>query len=130
MNLTSSPRPIAAFVLSLISGILVVLGGVIRGVWWTWGPMGWSGMMHEMEEHMPWQGYMWVTYPMSLLGIVFGAAIIVLAIALYTNPQHHELLGALIIVFSALSVTSYMGGMVIGLLLGVIGGILAIVWKP
>jgi hypothetical protein len=49
---------------------------------------------------------------------------------LYKNPVQHELWGTLIIVFSVVSVISFMGGMGIGLLLGIIGGILAVLWKP
>jgi len=70
------------------------------------------------------------TYTMGILGIVFGVIVVVLAVMLYTNPVRHELWGALIIVFSVISVLSCLGGMGIGLILGVVGGILAILWKP
>lgn len=67
---------------------------------------------------------------MSILGIVFGVIIIISAVMLYVNPEQHQLLGALIIVFSVASIFSCMGGFGIGLILGVIGGIVAIFGKP
>jgi len=92
--------------------------------------MGWRGMMHEMEEHMPGWNFEGIAYAMGILGIIFGIIIIAVAVLLYTNPAQHELWGALIIVFSVISVISCMGGMGIGLLLGIVGGISAILWKP
>jgi hypothetical protein len=87
-------------------------------------------MMQEMEEHMPWWNFEGMAYVIGILGIIFGIIIIAVAILLYTDPTHHELWGALIIVFSAISVISCMGGLGIGLLLGIVGGILAVLWKP
>jgi len=92
--------------------------------------MGWSGMMHEMEEHMPWWNFGDIAYIMGILGIIFGIIIIAVAVMLYINPTQHELWGALIIIFSVISIISCMGGMGIGLLLGIVGGILAVLWKP
>ena len=79
---------------------------------------------------MPWWNFEGIAYAMGILGIIFGIVIIVVAILLYTKPTQHELCGALIIVFSVISVISCMGSMGIGLLLGIVGGILAILWKP
>ncbi len=92
--------------------------------------MGWDGMRHEMEEHMPWLNFGNITYIMGILGLVFGILIIAVAVMLYINPIQHELWGALIIVFSVVSIISCMGGMGIGLLLGIVGGILAVLWRP
>jgi hypothetical protein len=130
--MSSNQKPVAAFVLSLLSGVFIVLGG---SLWCLWSganwEMGWMGMMmHEWDEHMNGWNTESATYTMGIFGIVFGVIIVVLAVMLYTNPVQHELWGALIIVFSVISVLSCMGGMGIGLILGVIGGILAILWKP
>jgi len=92
--------------------------------------MGWSSMMHEMEEHMPWWNFSGITSIMGISGIIFGIIIIVGAVLLYIKPKQHELYGALIIIFSVISIISCMGGMGIGLLLGIVGGLLAILWKP
>jgi len=124
-------KPVAAFLLSLLAGIFIALGSVIMCFWWGWWwPTGWSSMMHEMEEHMPWWNFKGIAYVMGVLGIIFSIIIIAAATLLYINPKQHELLGALIIVFSVVSIVSCMGGMGVGLLLGIVGGILAILWKP
>lgn len=93
--------------------------------------MSWmDGMMHGWEENM----HMWniggMAFAMTVLGIVFGMIILVSAIMLYLSPTQHQLWGALIIAFSVISILSCMGGMGIGLILGIIGGILGILWKP
>jgi hypothetical protein len=94
--------------------------------------MGWmEGMMHGWEEHTHSWGFEGsISYSMGLLGIGFGAIVIVAAVMLYFNPKQHQLWGALIIAFSVVSVLSCMGGMGIGLILGIIGGVLAILWRP
>jgi len=99
----SYQKPMAAFLLSLLSGIFIALGSVIMCLWWSWWwPTGWSRMMHEMEGHMPRWNFDGIAYAMDVLGIIFGIIIIAAAILLYTNPKQHELLGALIIVFLAI----------------------------
>ena len=48
---------------------------------------------------------------------------------LYTNPGSRSIWGILIIVFSVLSFFGF-GGFIIGAILGIIGGVLALRWKP
>ena len=94
--------------------------------------MGWmEGMMHGWEDHTHTWGFEGaISYSMGLLGIVFGVIVIVTSVMLYLNPNQRQLWGALIIAFSVISVLSCMGGLGIGLILGIIGGVLAILWKP
>lgn len=125
-------KPVAAFVLSLLSGIFIILGGSVWCLWlgthWNMGWMDW--MMHEWDEHMHEWNMGGIAYAMGIVGIVFGAIIIVAAVMVYITPKQHVLWGTLIIVFSVISVLGCMGGLGIGLILGVIGGVLAILWKP
>ncbi|MHB1708950.1 MAG: DUF6114 domain-containing protein [Thermoplasmataceae archaeon] len=107
-------KPVAAFVLSLIGGIFVLLGGIIiavLGAALTFFIGGIGGIY-------------------GLFGIIFGIIIIVGSAMLYSNPDKHTLWGAIILVFSIVSWFGSYGGFVIGFLLGLIGGILAMVWKP
>ncbi len=63
--------------------------------------------------------------------MIFGAIVIISAVILNSKPEQHSTWGTLIVIFSVLSVFgSAMGGFAIGLILGLIGGILAITWKP
>jgi hypothetical protein len=64
------------------------------------------------------------------LTVAFGIIVIVSALMLHGRPNQHTTWGILIIIFSAFSTFGMMTGLGIGLILGIIGGILAIVWKP
>lgn len=67
----------------------------------------------------------------GILGVVFGAIIIISAIMLNSKPHEHTTWGILIAVFSVLSIFGgAMGGFGVGLVLGLNGGILGITWKP
>lgn len=130
--MSSDQKPVAAFVLSLLSGIFIILGTIICSFWWDPNmPMSWmEGMMPGWEESMHrWNIGGWA-FAVTLLGVVFGAVIIVSAITLYMDPKRHQLWGTWIVSLSAISILTCMGGMGIGLVLGIIGGILAILWKP
>ena len=89
------------------------------------------GMWQEWHEHMRWFGDVGtLTFMMGILGMLFGAMVIVAALMLRSVPRQHEIWGAVIIAFSVISLMSCMGGFGIGTLLGIIGGVLAIMWKP
>jgi len=131
--MTNVERPTAAFVLSLIGGIFILLdGGMMsmlgygfRGMMSSYGGWGY-GMMR------PGFGMMGLAFGvMGILGLVFGVIVIISAIMLNSKPQEHTTWGTLIVIFSVLSIVgSAMGGFGIGLVLGLVGGVLAITWKP
>lgn len=107
-------RPIAAFILSLIGGIFILVAGFIIsaiGAILTYFMMGIGAIA-------------------GLMGSICGIVIIICALALYTKPRENTVCGALIIVFSALSLFGAGGGFLVGFILSLIGGILAIIWKP
>jgi len=69
--------------------------------------------------------------PFGLLGLIFGVIVIVSAIMLNSRPHEHSTWGVLIVVFSVLSIFGGgMSGSGAGLVLGLVGGVLAITWKP
>jgi hypothetical protein len=137
--MSTTEKPTAAFVLSLIAGLLIVLGGAVRsmiGFYWFGGMMGsfWGrrgGMMGYPGFGMMGFGMMGgLGFMIGIVGLVFGVLIIVSALMLNGKPDGHMTWGTLIVIFSALSVFGGMGGFGIGLILGLIGGVLAITWKP
>jgi hypothetical protein len=91
---------------------------------------GWGGMMGPGFGMMGGLGYGFGF--LGVLGLIFGLIVIISALMLNNKPEQHSTWGILIIVFSVLSIFgSAMGGFGIGLILGVIGGILAVTWtKP
>ncbi len=128
-------KPTAAFILSLIGGVFILVGGGTMSMLgsfmgqYGYGMMGryggWGGMMG------PGFGMMGFAFgAMGILGLIFGAIVIISAVMLNHKPEQHSTWGAIIVLFSVLSIFgSAMGGFGIGLVLGLIGGILAITWN-
>jgi hypothetical protein len=86
------------------------------------GYSGWRGMMGGLGYGFDFLG---------VLGLIFGVIVVISAVMLNSRPQEHTTWGVLIIIFSVLSVFgSAIGGFGLGLILGIIGGILAMTWKP
>lgn len=105
-------KPTAAFVLSLIGGIFILLwGALIAVIGASFGPIG--------------RGVAYLGGIESLLGIL----VIGFGVLLYVMPQNHVAFGILVLVFSIASLIG-LGGLLIGFILGLIGGILGIVHKP
>ena len=130
--MTNEERPTAAFILSLVAGVFIILGGGMMSLF-GYGFMGmmgrngsWGGMMGRGFGMMGFAFGM-----MGFLGLIFGVIVIISALMLNSKPQEHTTWGTLILIFSVISLFgSAMGGFGIGLILGIIGGILAITWKP
>jgi len=70
-----------------------------------------------------------ITGFVGAVGLVSGIVVIISAALLRSNPSQRTLWGALVIVFSCLSFFGF-GGFIIGAILGIIGGIMALTWKP
>jgi hypothetical protein len=64
----------------------------------------------------------------GLFGLVSGVIVLVSAVMLLTYPSQSKTWGVLILVFSVLSFLG-LGGFVVGAVLGIAGGILALRWK-
>ncbi|HEV2165837.1 MAG TPA: zinc ribbon domain-containing protein [Thermoplasmata archaeon] len=110
------PQPTAAFGLSLVGGLLILYGAIAGFAFFGF--------------FLPFAAAPGATFlALSLLGFGSGLAIIVLAILLLSYPEHHSGLGVGILVLSIASLVDFGGGFV-GLVLGVIGGILAIAFSP
>ncbi len=65
----------------------------------------------------------------GLFGLVTGAIVLASAVLLLAVPNQRTAWGVLILVFSALSFLGA-GGFVVGAILGIVGGILTLRWKP
>ncbi|MEM3142407.1 MAG: DUF4064 domain-containing protein [Zestosphaera sp.] len=126
-----SEKPTAAFVLSLISGILVLLTALIMFV----AASLLSSVSGEFPE-VPGMPYplelvgTWIAI-IGVVGLVFGVLIIVGAVLIYSgNPGRVKTGSILVLIFSILSLFTVGGGFFIGFILGLIGGILGLTWKP
>ncbi len=110
------PYPSTAFALSLIAGIFVILGGLVV-----------IAVFAFLATLVPFAGLGAVE---GIIGIVFGVIILFAAYQLRAHPDQHVLWGVIVLVFSIISWFGSFGGLVIGFILGLIGGIMAIVWRP
>jgi len=132
--LSVEEKPTAAFVLSLLAGILIVVGAGTSMIWFwsggpTWGGVrGMMGMMGGMMTVMGFGGFGFFL-GMGALGLVSGIIVLLGAVMLHSQPHQAYTWGIIILVFSVLSLFG-MGGFIVGSILGVVGGALALIWKP
>jgi len=139
--MSAETRAVAPFVLSLIGGVFILLGAIVTSMF-TFGSAAivgsmsssMSGMMGGMNGQTGMGmmiGGMMGVYPIfSIIGLTSGALVILGAVMLYSRPFEKDLWGAVIIAFSILGIFGGMGGFVIGLVLGIVGGALALAWNP
>jgi hypothetical protein len=118
-----SEPPTTAMVLSLIGGVFILLGGLAEA--WVGANLSAFSFASRLAGIAGAE-----LVAIGALGIVVGLVIVVLAVFLHSHPQMHLVLGVLILVLSFVSLLSFFGGFVAGFLLALIGGVLAISWKP
>jgi hypothetical protein len=82
---------------------------------------------------LPAQGFSVVLLPgvAGLSGFVIGGLITACGLFLLFSPQLHGLIGIAAVLLSLVSfVTTNLGGLVVGMLLGIVGGSLGFAWSP
>ena len=127
-------KPFAPFILGLIAGIFILLGAVVMsmftfGVAGIMGNMsGMAGMMSGMNGGMSMGMMMSFAPALTVLGLASGAVVLLGSAMLYSRPSESQLWGAIILTFSVVSILGGMGGLLVGLVLGIASGILALTW--
>ena len=113
----------AGFIVSLIGGIIILIGDII-GYVWREELMGELGFVTGAEEIVE---IIFVTF--FALGLLWAILVIVGAALIWTGKTTAG--GVLAIVFSILSLILSLsaGGFVIGMILGIVGGALGIAKK-
>ena len=103
--------------LSLAAGIIIVIGSSVSSFWHSafFPQMGW----------MMGQQFASGIIVSSLVGIVFGVLVIIGAVLMYKKPLQTRQWGVIVLAASALSFIG-MGGFMIGGILGVIAGVIAL----
>jgi len=111
--------PTAAFALSLIGGIFILLGGMVSiALGSAIGSLGY-GLGGS------------VIAGLGVFGLICGFATILGAVWINSGEKGKVRNGAiLVLIFSILSWAGGVGGFFIGFLLGLIGAILALTWNP
>jgi len=112
--------PSAAFILSLIGGIFILLGGIYEAVVFAILGSAFAGLF-------PGLGALFIA--LAVIALLFGLIVIFGAIQMRTHPQNARTWGIIVLLFGLFSVVGG-GGFYLGLILALVGGILAIVWHP
>lgn len=112
----------AAF--SYAAGVLILASGIIA---WAllpsiFGPLTFSQLAIDREQNL--MGNYTLIVP--VIGVASGIFIIFCASLIYLKPQKNQIWGVAIIIFSLIALIG-MGGFVLGTVLGLIGGILALI---
>ncbi|HTW56446.1 MAG TPA: DUF6114 domain-containing protein [Thermoplasmata archaeon] len=105
-------RPVPAIVLTFVGGLFVILGGVFVAA---------LGTVLALLGHSSIIFY---------LGLLDGLLLLAVAGLMAAVPRAHVVWGVLAIVLSVASLVVALGGFVVGFLLALIGGLLAIAWRP
>lgn len=109
-------KPTAAFVLSLIGGIFILLGGLA---------------ILAIGALFAFLFFGLAIAAIGGAGVVVGILIILGAVLFYMHPESNQTLwGVLIIILSIVSWIVAVGGFFIGFLLALLGGIFILTWKP
>lgn len=114
-------KPTAAMVLGLIGGIFILIGGLVFILI--------GSVVGAIMAGTQGAGAQNLIYALGGLGILSGLLVIVGSVMLYTKPEKHAMWGAIVLVFSLISLVTS-GGFFIGFILALIGGILGIIFKP
>lgn len=131
-------KPMVAFALSLVAGLLILVGSAMAATFFSTAPYygygpyyggmmggyygGYYGMMRGFGFGTGW------LYGIVVVGIVSGIGVLIGAIMLYRQPSQAVTWGVVILVFSVVSFLG-MGGFFVGAILGIVGGILGLTWK-
>lgn len=107
--------PSTASILSLIGGVLIALEGIL------------DALRSSVGRIVPRLAGIGIVF--GILGLVFGLVILYGAFRLRSDPTMSQTWGILIVVLAVVSILAG-GGFLLGLILALIGGILAITWKP
>jgi hypothetical protein len=111
-------KPTAAFVLSLIGGIFILLGGLL------WIAIG------SFIGALGFGDFGLGPALLGAIGVIFALIIIIGGVMMYMKPQQHVMWGVIVLVLTIVSVPFSFIGLIIGFILGLVGGILGIVFHP
>ena len=117
-------KPTAAFVLSLIGGVFVLLGAIVYFFVGSFFAVLLS-MMANNGAIAASGGIL------AVAGLILAVVLIIASVLAYVDPEKNKLWGGIvIIVCSVLSWAFALVGFLVGFILALIGGILFLTWKP
>jgi len=130
---TAVGYPTTASIISLIGGIIITLGGVlfVAVSAFVLPTLNYGNLV--IPQNLPASaipglvsGFVGM---IGIFGLVSGAIVLVSSVMLLTGKGQPRTWSVLILVFSILSLFG-LGGFLVGAVLGIVGGALALRWKP
>ncbi len=122
-----------AYVISLIAGALIIIGGLVRAASTGVIPTRAYGTGFKIASTTLRAANLNVTNTFlqlsAMVGVITGIIVLVGAVMLSSQSHQNATWGTVILVFSAFSLIGG-GGFFIGSILGIFGGIIAITWRP
>ena len=114
-------KPTAAMVLSLIGGLFVIFGGAA---------LAFAGSLIGSFNVTGAGSASSTVLALGIVGVIMGIIMVVGGFMLYSKPTSAKMWGVIVLILSIISWVTALGGFFIGFLLGLIGGILALTFKP
>ncbi len=116
-------KPSAAFVLSLIGAILVLATSLIV--------VALGGIAIRLIPDRMYIGNLSAMIMLfGVIGLVFGVLMLVGALMINSGTPNKVKTGSIIVIVSSVLSLLVGGGLIIGFVLGLVGGILGLTWKP
>jgi len=116
----------AQFILSLTGGIIILIGGIVSLLWLIVGFPISFGPLNDLRHTVGEQEFRMFQIRYAIAGLSSGIAVTLTSFMLNMRPQESKRWGVMIIVLSVMSILG-MGGFIFGMVLGIIGGALAII---
>jgi len=124
-------------VISLVGGLIVLIFSLVNAAYFGSGASTSGGFGSLMQGAMDGNHNFMGTYAsstgfftaVSVVSLVCGVIVVIAALVLRIHPQEHVMWGIVIVVFSAVSFVG-MGGYFVGATFGILGGALALTYKP
>lgn len=116
-------KPTAAFVLSLIGGIFILINGILMAVIATIG-----GAVLSLIPGLGFVGG--IVIAIGAVGLILGILIIIGAIQINSGELGKVRTWSIVVLVLSIISLFIGGGFIIGFILGLVGGILGLVWKP
>ena len=114
-------KPTAAMVLSLIGGLFVIFGGIF---------LAFVGSLISSLNITGTGAASSTALGLGIVGVIMGIIMVVGGFMMYSKPTSAKMWGVIVLILSLVSWVTAVGGFFIGFLLGLIGAILALTFKP
>jgi len=114
------------FILSFAGGIIILIGGIVSLLWLVVDFPPSFDPLADLRNIVGEQEFRSFQIRYTAAGLSSGVAVILISFMLKMRPQESKRWGIMIIVLSATSVLG-MGGFIFGMVLGIIGGAIAII---